>query len=339
MKIVVLTGGTSSERDVSLSSGTLIHQALKTRGHQAILIDVCEDLVIENLTDLFESQKSFIKKAEITDQPFILSESNLAKKGYFGANVLTVCSAADVVFIAMHGANAEDGKIQAVFDLYGIKYTGSGSFASGLAMDKAIAKQLFIQNNIPTAKSKTLHKFDAIDEITVPCVVKPLNGGSSIGVTIVKAEKELKSSLEEAFKFCEDVLVEDFIAGREFSVGILNQQVLPIIEISMSDGFYDYFNKYHTQQVSEICPAPLDSKKAEEMSLLAYKVYQVLGLSNYARIDFMMDESGNLFCLEANSLPGMTPASLLPQEAQVLGMDFADVCEAIIDNALKDNLI
>ncbi|MFQ6862733.1 MAG: D-alanine--D-alanine ligase [Beduini sp.] len=334
MNIVVLTGGTSSERDVSLSSGTLIHKALIEKGHHAILIDVCEDLPLIDSEALFESQKNFIGDAVITAKPFILNESHLSKKGYFGQHVLDICKKADVVFIAMHGANAEDGKIQAVFDLYGITYTGSGSFASGLAMDKAIAKQLFMQNNIPTAKSITITKHDKIEDIDIPCVVKPINGGSSIGVTIVKNHAELEESLKEAFLFCDQVLIEDFISGREFSVGILDRDVLPIIEICMEEGFYDYFNKYHTEKVSEITPAPIDENKAKEMSELALKAYDVLGLKNYARIDFMMDETGNLYCLEANSLPGMTPSSLLPQEALAVGIDFAEVCEKIVCYAL-----
>ncbi|WP_041138571.1 D-alanine--D-alanine ligase family protein [Beduini massiliensis] len=338
MNIVVLTGGNSSERDVSLSSGTLIHKALVEKGYQAILIDVCEDLpVIENKT-LFESRKNFIGDAAITAKPFILNESHLAKKGYFGQHVLDVCKMADVVFIAMHGANAEDGKIQAVFDLYGITYTGSGAFASGLAMDKAVAKQLFRQNNIPTAKSITISKHDKVEDIFVPCVVKPLNGGSSIGVTIVNDHAQLEESLKEAFLFCDQVLIEDYISGREFSVGILDRDVLPIIEIRMEEGFYDYFNKYHTEKVSEITPAPINEKKAKEMSKLALKAYDVLGLKNYARIDFMMDENGNLYCLEANSLPGMTPSSLLPQEAQAIGIDFASVCERIVRYALDHRI-
>lgn len=334
MKIVVLTGGTSSERDVSLSSGTLIHKALVEKGHQAILIDVCEDLPTIEIETLFKSRKNNINQATITDQPFLLNESHLAKKGYFGQNVLDVCKMADVVFIAMHGENAEDGKIQAVFDLYDIPYTGSGSFASALAMNKAISKQLFLQNDIPTPKSITIKKGDELHSIFIPCVVKPLNGGSSIGVTIVKDYQQLEESLKEAFQFCDQVLIEEWIEGREFSVGILDRQVLPIIEISMEEGFYDYFNKYHTEKVSEICPALLDAHKAEEMSELALLAYDVLGLKNYARIDFMMDHEGHLYCLEANSLPGMTPTSLLPQEALALGIDFGSVCEKIVNYAL-----
>lgn len=261
-------------------------------------------------------------------------------KSLFGPNVIELCRMADIVFMALHGANGEDGRIQAAFDLYGIKYTGTGYLSSAVAMDKGLSKRLFLANQIPTPKSVSMDRTACQWELsetglTLPCVVKPCCGGSSIGVSIVRDEKEYQQALKEAFRWEEKVIIESYVKGREFSVGVMDFQALPVIEIAPLEGFYDYKNKYAAGSAVETCPAQLSPSITEKMQHYAVEVAKALGLETYARMDFLLDEQENIYCLEANTLPGMTPMSLLPQEAQAVGMDFPKLCEEIIRISLK----
>ena len=342
MKIAVLAGGTSTERDVSIVSGMQVAKALRSRGHQVFLIDVfCGDDRINDAAEAFEKDsdpeetadymRSFNKKIPEMHESRLENHS-----GFFGPNVIAVCSAADVVFMALHGANGEDGRIQAFFDLMGIRYTGCGYLGSAMAMDKEISKEMFRRNAVPTPVGIVVRKGEEIlrgDENNVgfPCVVKPSCGGSSVGVSIVYTQEEYEQALKDAFALDDVLVVEQYISGREFSVGVVDGEVYPVIEIAPLHGFYDYENKYKAGSTVETCPAHLDIETTKRMQRYALEAYHALRLNGYGRMDIMMSNEGIIYVLEANTLPGMTPTSLLPQEAAAIGMDFADLCEKLIE--------
>lgn len=340
MRVVVLAGGTSTERDVSLVSGSMIYKALKKNGHQVILLDVYlgYDGDINNI---------FEKKVDWTAQIGAVTENkpDLAAvkamrpdgdKNFFGPNVLTLCQSADAVFMALHGANGEDGKIQACFELMGIPYTGTDSVSSAMAMDKGITKDIFYAYQIPTPVGIRLKKGETEErKVPYPCIVKACCGGSSVGVCIAQNDAEYEAAKEEAFRYDNEVVVEQYIKGREFSVGVMDGKALPVIEIAPKQGFYDYKNKYQAGSAVETCPAEISPEKTQEMQRIAEQVYQALRLKNYARMDFMMNEAEEIFCLEANTLPGMTPTSLLPQEAAAVGISFEELCEKILQYAKR----
>lgn len=347
MNIVVLAGGLSAERDVSFVTGKNVADALREKGHKAILLDVFMGYSdkLEELTGIFERSEEVSAAVsgisqEAPDLETVRKSRKDQSKSLFGPNVIELCRMADIVFMALHGANGEDGRIQAAFDLYGIKYTGTGYLSSAVAMDKGLSKRLFLANQIPTPKSVSMDRTACQWEfsetgLTLPCVVKPCCGGSSIGVSIVRDEKEYQQALKEAFRWEEKVIIESYVKGREFSVGVMDFQALPVIEIAPLEGFYDYKNKYAAGSAVETCPAQLSPSITEKMQHYAVEVAKALGLETYARMDFLLDEQENIYCLEANTLPGMTPMSLLPQEAQAVGMDFPKLCEEIIRISLK----
>lgn len=337
MKIVVLAGGLSPERDVSLTSGALIANALIDNGNQVCLLDLYlgDDLENKSIDDLF-----FTKDDNKTFQysvPRHAPDLQQLKRDYgqgdkkIGPNVLKICMAADIVFMALHGDIGENGQLQATFDCFDIKYTGTGYGGSFLAMDKLIAKKLMSSAGIKNADWIHLRVGETLPEIDIPCVVKPLNCGSSIGVSIVKSKDELEAALHYAFEYAPDVLIEQYIPGRELQVGVLLGQALPVIEIIPRGGFYDYENKYQAGMASEICPAEIDPAKTAELQQLALQVHDSLNLGSYSRIDFLMNEEGEIYCLEANTLPGMTPTSLLPQEAAAAGIHYNQLCQMIAD--------
>lgn len=344
MKIVVLAGGTSTERDVSLISGSKIYKALKKNGHQAILLDVYLGYESEApVTEaLFDADVDWAKDIRaISDQaPDLTQLASLRKDGgksLFGPNVLELCHLADIVFLGLHGANGEDGRIQAAFDLLNIRYTGTGHLSSAMAMDKGVSKQIFEASGVPTPAGLVLKNGESLEPstITYPCMVKTSCGGSSVGVYRIDKPEDLPQALHEASAFADDIIVEQFISGREFSVGVIDGKALPVIEIAPIQGFYDYKNKYQPGSTIETCPADLSPDLTAKMQHYAEMAYEALHMEAYARMDFMLNEStGELFCLEANTLPGMTPTSLLPQEAAVLGMSFEDLCEKIMTVSL-----
>ena len=340
MKIVVLAGGISTERDVSLISGAGILKALRQRGHQAILLDVFlgykkrgDD--VSNIFEKSDEMDDHVNDIQAVD-PDIESVKKLRdgdEKGLFGPNVIEICRQADIVYMGLHGADGENGKVQAAFDILGIRYTGSDYLGSALAMDKGMAKKVFLQSGIPTPNGfsmKKSHVTKLPDEIGYPCIVKPCCGGSSVGMSIAKNEEEYNKALELAFKYEDEVVVEEYIKGREFSVGVIGGKSLPIIEIIPKSGVYDYETKYQPGMAEDVCPAPLSDEITDKMQTYAIDVYRELKLGSYARIDFLLDADDNMYCLEANTLPGMTPTSLIPQEAAVLGMDYPTLCEELI---------
>lgn len=347
MKIVVLAGGLSTERDVSFKTGEMVTRALRENGHQVIMLDVFMGYSDkeENLTDIFErAEEVSIKVEKIPEIAPDLEKVKASRKdqsdNFFGPNVIALCQMADMVFMALHGENGENGKVQATFDLFGIRYTGSGYLSSALAMDKGRAKQLFIMNGIPTPKGTSVKKSEGRKNVAelglkFPCVVKPCCGGSSIGVSIVQTEQEFDTAVTEAFRWEDELIIEEFVEGREFSVGVIDYQALPIIEIAPVEGFYDYKNKYKAGSTIETCPAELSEELTVQMQYYAEKVARVLELATYSRSDFLVDKDHHIYCLEANTLPGMTPTSLLPQEAKVVGMDFNQLCEKLLEISLR----
>lgn len=347
MKIVVLAGGLSTERDVSFKTGEMVTKALRENGHQVILLDVFMGYSDkeEDLTGIFgRAEAVSVKVAAIPETAPDLEKVKAQRKdqsdNFFGPNVIELCRMADIVFMALHGENGENGKIQAAFDLFGIRYTGTGYLGSALAMNKGMAKQLFLENGIPTPRGTSLKRGEDAAKIETcgihfPCVVKPCSGGSSIGVSIVHDKAEYEQALKEAFRWENELVIEEYVKGREFSVGVIDFQALPIIEIAPVEGFYDYKNKYKAGSTVETCPAELSEQITKEMQGYAEKVAEVLGLNTYSRTDFLLDAEDHIFCLEANTLPGMTPTSLLPQEAKVTGVDFNQLCEKLIESSMR----
>lgn len=341
MNIVVLAGGISTERDVSLISGKMIYRAVKKNGHKAILLDVFLGYngSVDGIFDRDEDWEAQVKGISETN-PDIEAVKALRpdwKKQFFGPNVIALCQAADVVFMALHGENGENGKIQACFDLMGITYTGTDYVSSALCMDKGLSKDMFAQNGVPTPKGIRIKKGQQ-DPGTVPfpCIVKACCGGSSVGVSIARNSEEYEAAKAESFRYDNEAIVEQYIEGREFSVGVLDGKALPIIEIAPLSGFYDYKNKYQAGSTIETCPADLSPEKTAEMQKYAETAFRALRLKNYARMDFMMGKAGDIYCLEANTLPGMTPTSLLPQEAAAVGISYEQLCEKLIEVSLRE---
>lgn len=345
MKIVVLAGGISTERDVSLSSGAGIYQALKQNGHRVILLDVFLGLpdAPEPLEALFDADTDWAASIRAVGEKAPDLEQVRAQRPNFksllGPNVLKLCSLCDIVFLGLHGANGEDGRIQALFDLMGIRYTGTGHASSALSMDKHITKQLFKSAGIPTPPSITVRKGESYhlpEEIGFPCMVKTCCGGSSVGVYRVEDIFGLERALQKAFYYESQVLIERCVIGREFSVAVVSQKALPVIEIAPVSGFYDYKNKYQAGSTVETCPADLPENLSARIQKHAEDACACVGIEGYARVDFMLDErSGEDYALEVNTLPGMTPTSLMPQEAAALGMSYRDLCEWILRVSLQ----
>ena len=342
MKIVVLAGGLSSERQVSLVSGQSICSALRQRGHKAILIDMFLGLEAYEgeLTQIFDAPDGLMRSAAISQSAPDLAAVRASRKdqsaSMFGAHVLEVCAMADVVFLGLHGACGEDGRVQAAFDLLGIPYTGAGYLSSGMAMDKAITKAVMERAGIPTAPwQDVIYAREDIprltEELELPAAVKVVNGGSSIGVSLPDTREELKTALEEILAYGNHVVVERKLKGREITVGVLGDRYLPAVEIVPQTGsYFDYVSKYQDGGSLELCPAPITEAQWKEMGEYALRLHRALGLSVYSRTDFILDGEGKPWCLEINTLPGMTPASLLPKEAAADGIGYGALCEEII---------
>jgi len=341
MNIIVLCGGLSAERDVSLTSGSLVAGALRRLGHRAVLVDS-----FLGYTDSYSDPSEIFLKPydddvagiseEVPDIEAVRRIGGQKSDSRIGANLIEICRAADIVFMALHGADGEDGRLQAAFDLTGIRYTGCGYLGSAIAMDKWVAKQLLLKAGINTPEGVTVRRGAPVSAPPfLPCVVKPRSGGSSIGTSIVNDEKEYGKALELAFEYEECAIVERYIKGRELDVGVIAGKALPSIEICPKSGFYDYKNKYQSGMTAEYCPADLPEETEQKLRKTAEDVFRELMLEVYARMDFIVDADGKVYCLEGNTLPGMTPSSLLPQEAAAVGMSYDDLCAAILEESLK----
>lgn len=344
MKIVVLAGGLSPERNVSLSSGSMVCQALRDRGHQVALVDLFfgledhkgepEELFNAPIPDSF---KKVSRQAPDLEQ--VRASRKWKDASAIGPGVLDLCKKADVVYLGLHGACGEDGRIQAALDLLGVPYTGSGYLSSAIAMDKDLTKRL-VADKVVTPRwmrvDLTEEQLDGlVEEVSLPAVIKPVDSGSSIGVFIANDKAELRHALEESVKLGGRVVIEQYIKGREIQVAVLNGKPLPSIEITPKEGFYDYENKYQPGAALEVCPAPIPAEWEERIGKAAVAVFEMVGLSVYARADFIVTEDGTPYFLEINTLPGMTPTSLVPQEAAAVGMDYGTLCETIIRSSLE----
>ena len=318
MKVIVLAGGLSPERDVSLSSGTMATNALLGLGHHAVLVDLFFGVPEWDGTDSIFTEAKFIPPFSITsvepDLDSVRAKRTAGYNDYIGLNVPELCKTADIVYMALHGDCGENGQLQLLFDSFGIRYTGSGPLACIKAMDKYQSKSIFLEAGIKCPSVCRLYRDDPYDlnDMPLPCVVKPNCGGSSIGVSIVFKKEDLQAAIEAAFAVEPAILVEEYIKGRELSCGILGDTVLPPIEIIPKEGFYDYKNKYQAGSTIEITPAPISSSLTEEVEHLTRVGFDALGLAVYGRLDFILTEEDEFYCLEANTLPGMTPTSLMP---------------------------
>lgn len=341
MNIVVLCGGTSTEREISLISGEGVCRALQSKGHHAVLIDVFlghEGLNVENVfsSDFdIDKELTYIKGYDTQ-----INQLKKTRKNFFGPNVLDLCGKSDVVFLGLHGANGEDGKVQAVLELFGIPYSGANTLSSAMAMSKDITRKIFAASNVPMPQGFTLIKGQDVEDVTLsdvryPVVVKPSCGGSSVGVFYANNFAEYKEAVENAFEFENELIVEECVKGREFSVGIIEYEALPVIEIIPKKGVYDYKNKYTAGATDEICPAQISEKLKNKIQAAAIQAAKSLELDTYCRVDVLTDREENCYCLEANTLPGMTPLSLMPQEAAVVGIDYPSLCEKLIEVSLK----
>lgn len=336
MKIIVLAGGLSPERDVSLSSAALISNALIENGHEVMLLDLYLGVNNKEIEPVYRNKQSnYIFSYTVPEHEPDLDAIKASidnNNCLIGNGVIKLCKKSDIVFLGLHGSVGENGQLQAIFDVNGITYTGSGYIGSLLAMDKDLSKKLMNENNVLTAPWKFIDLKENLDlhEVSYPCVVKPCSCGSSVGVTIVETPSQLYDAMNSAKKYEDYLIIENKIEGREFSVGILNGEALPVIEIKPLRGFYDYKNKYQKGLTQEICPAKISEEVKNILQDNAKIVHKTLRLGSYSRIDFILDSDHNAYCLEANTLPGMTPTSLLPQEALAAGISYNELCNKIV---------
>jgi D-alanine--D-alanine ligase len=298
-RVGVLAGGPSNEREISLKSGRAVHSALIAEGVDAIFLDVWDDIY------------DIIRNARV-----------------------------DVMFIALHGRFGEDGTVQKMLEELRIPYTGSGVAASRVALDKVESRGIFIKDGIPVPRyavfDKTCYDISRAGAFGMPVVVKPSLEGSSIGLSIVPDRLHLPAAVEKAFAYGDRILVEEFIDGREFTVGILEDRPLPVVEIVTSGNVYDYAAKYSDPQTRYLVPAPLDEALYKEAQELGRRSHAALGCRDFSRVDMRMNRKNEFFVLEVNTIPGMTERSLLPKAAQSMGLDFGRLCVRLVRNALRD---
>ena len=341
MDIIVLCGGLSNERDVSLSSGALVTKALRSLGHRAVAVDAYFGYPgsYRDPKEIFsgETQPDLAAVGEhAPDLAAVAAMRRQSNDSRIGDNVIEICRAADLVFMALHGEDGENGKLQALFDIEGIRYTGSGYLGSAVAMRKDLAKTLMREAGITVPDGFAVCRGETVPPFPgYPCVVKPCSGGSSVGVSIVRDEAEYDAALRLAFLYEPIVLVERYIRGRELTVGVFAGKAMPVIEIIPKTGFYDYKNKYQAGLTEEVCPAPIGEDATKRVQALGEAVYRALLLDVYCRVDCLVDGEGRLWCLEANTLPGMTPTSLIPQMAAAMGIGYAQFCQMLVTESLK----
>lgn len=338
MKITVLMGGASAERNVSLASGMRIVTALRSNGHEVTAFDPSRGLIDG------AAEKELTARGVGVEPPSLESLAETTGGSFLPAlEKYPEVAGADVVFLALHGGQGEDGTLQALLDMAHVTYTGSGLLASALAMDKDLSKKLFKAAGVQTAE--WLMAPASIDEVEaalgLPVVVKPSKQGSTVGLTVVKERGQFDAAVTEAWRFDDEVMIERFIPGRELTVGILGDLAFPPGEIKPKHEIYDYECKYTAGMAEEEFPAKLTPEETTTIQQQALAAFQALKLGGCARIDFRLassddgDSDGQFYCLEANTLPGMTELSLIPQGAAAMGMSFADLCERIVKLAIK----
>ena len=329
MRITVLTGGTSAERDVALASAVQVVAALRSRGHQVSVVDTARGYIAE-------SDEVSLVPAKVGVAPPSTERLEALQRGVLVGSLAQIPAIkdADVIFLALHGGQGEDGTVQSVLDVIGVPYTGSGPLGSALAMDKDLSKKLFQAAGVPVAKWVMVPPDRTLEApVPMPVIVKPSKQGSTVGLTLVKSIDQLEPAIDLAFRHDDEVMLEEFIPGRELTVGVLDGKALAVGEIIPKHEIFDYECKYQPGMSEEIFPAPLDPVIAEETRRLSVLAHNALKLGSYSRVDFRLTPAGKLFCLEVNTLPGMTATSLLPQSAQAVGIEFPELCERICRGA------
>ena len=344
MKITVLAGGLSHEREVSLSSGSLIAGALIRRGHEVCLVDLYTGRAMDGSAPAFTRDpiEPYRVSRTVPDLEALKTATGNGDRR-IGGGVMELCRRADAVFVALHGDVGENGQLQAFLDMEGIPYTGSGYVGSLLAMDKDLTKQILTRAGVVNAPWIYCNLSDGVEnladrieaELGYPLVIKPCSGGSSVGVSMPEDRAQLVAAMESAFRYETTLMAERRITGREMTVSVLGGEVLPAVEIIPLTGFYDYENKYQAGQTTELCPAPLTEGQAAALEAATRRGFEALRLRGYARFDFILDDRDIPWCLEANTLPGMTPTSLLPQAAAAAGISYDELCERMVRMAIK----
>ena len=342
MNIIVLTGGTSAERNVALASGRAIAGALRSSGHTVKVIDAIYGAVQPVEDSIFEGRAAI-------GQEFPSAEE---LKKYSNKKVIECINSdifdnTDIVFLGLHGKFGEDGRIQSLLEMRGVKYTGSGVTSSAMAMDKDISKIMFNHFGVPTPRWFMMEKWNYSiaeidrrikDSFDYPAVVKPNDEGSTVGLSIVQPDVEdvqLAAGIEGAFAYSDKIMIEEFIEGRELTVAVLGDEALPVVEIKPKDGFYDYEHKYTKGMTEYICPADLPKSLAEELREKSIVAHNSLGCKVYSRVDFRLSPIGEYYCLEVNTLPGMTALSLVPKGALATGMQFEALLSKIVELSLQ----
>jgi D-alanine-D-alanine ligase len=330
MRITVLTGGTSSERDVALASAVQVVAALRSRGHEVAVVDTARGYIPQG-------DEASLLRGTVGVAPPSIDELHSLERGLLlsGLGNLAVVRDAEVLFLALHGGRGEDGTIQTLLEMVGVPYTGSGRLGSAMAMDKDISKRLFRIAGVPTADwaMAPLDRKRVDRDFGWPVVVKPSKQGSTVGLTVVKAAADFEAAVELARRYDDEVMIERFVPGRELTVGVLEGKALAVGEIIPRHEIFDYECKYTPGMSQEIFPADLPEAVGSECSRLALLAHEALKLGGYSRVDFRLTPAGELFCLEVNTLPGMTATSLLPQAAAAVGIEFPDLCERICRTA------
>jgi len=300
-RVAVLMGGLSAERDISLKSGRAVLNALQNSGVDVVGIDVGENIIDQ------------IQNEDI-----------------------------DRAFIILHGRGGEDGLMQATLEMLSIPYTGSGVLGSALSMDKLRSKQVWLGAGLPTPAYCSLEAdtdFDAVvKRLGLPLIVKPVHEGSSIGMSKVVAKDELQQAWKLAAKFDAEVIAEQWINGSEYTVSILDKQALPVIRLETPHAFYDFDAKYSSDTTGYFCPSGLDEKKEKKLQQLALNAFEMLAASGWGRVDFMMDESGDPWLIEANTIPGMTDHSLVPMAAKAAGLTFENLVLKILETSFVTDI-
>ena len=332
MRITVLTGGSSAEREVALASARQVVAALRSRGHAVTVVDTTEG-VLSQATE----ERLLIALVGATPPDVAVLARREREVLFSGLLELPAIRGADVIFLALHGGRGEDGTLQHLLDVAGIRYTGAGALGSGLAMDKDIAKRLFLQDGVPTAPycMAPATADEVLQNLGFPVVVKPSKQGSTVGLTVVRDPAALEAAITEAERHDDEVMIEAFVPGRELTVGILDNDALAVGEIIPQHELFDFECKYTPGMSAEIFPADISEPVAWEVQRLGVVAHLALKLRGYSRVDFRLTPTGKLFCLEVNTLPGMTATSLLPQSAAAAGIDFPTLCERICELALQ----
>ena len=329
MKIAVLMGGRSSEREISLRTGQGVAQALRNLGHDVTSVDAADGSVLP----AGKEEASAAKRETVLKLPVSAMLKGLQTPAV---------EQSEMVFIALHGTYGEDGTIQAALELLGKVYTGSGVLASAIAMDKAMSKRVFEREAIPTPHWVVLEAGvpgRGIDTSLLggyPLIVKPNSEGSTVGLTVVKHASELDAALEKASRHDTQILIEQYIAGRELTVAVVGEEAFPIVEIEPKSGFYDYEAKYTKGKTDYTCPAVLDKELGRLVRELAVECAAVLGCRGVARVDFRLNDDDEPYVLEVNTVPGLTPTSLVPMAAAAKGLSYDQLVGRIVDMARAD---